>query len=49
MKVQNINFETMGSVKRILKIDKELIIKKIGKINKNKLNQIIDKILYIIK
>lgn len=36
-------------VENILKIDKELIIKKIGKIDQNKLNKIRDMVLFIIK
>ena len=36
-------------VENILKIDKELIIKKIGKIKREKMNEIMDKIIKIIK
>lgn len=36
-------------VENILKIDKDLIIKKIGRIKREKLNRIIDKIIEIIK
>ncbi|MEK6898074.1 MAG: type II toxin-antitoxin system PemK/MazF family toxin [Nanoarchaeota archaeon] len=36
-------------VENILKIDKELVIKEIGRINKKKLNEIIEKINEIIK
>ena len=36
-------------VENILKIDKEMIIKKIGKINQSKLSKIIEMILFIIR
>ena len=42
-------FECCIKAENILKIDKELIIKKIGKIKKGKLKEIVNKILEIIK